>query len=178
MLAFLLGGARSGKSLLAQRGAARAAGGAMVTVVVTGEAGDDEMADRILRHRADRPAGWPTVAAPRHLLAALTALPDDTTVLIDCVSFWVANRVMDGDGEPAVLAEAEGVAAWAGSRAGWTLVVSNEVGAGVVPDNELARTFRDVLGRVNAALSLRATRAWFVAAGRVVPLLDPPTELA
>ena len=66
----------------------------------------------------------------------------------------------------------------AGSRAGWTLVVSNEVGAGVVPDNELARTFRDVLGRVNAAMSLRATRAWFVAAGRVVPLLDPPTELA
>ncbi len=112
MLAFLLGGARSGKSLLAQRLAARAAGGAMVTVVVTGEAGDDEMADRILRHRADRPAGWPTVAAPRHLLAALTALPDDTTVLIDCVSFWVANRVMYGDGEPAVLAEAEGVAAW------------------------------------------------------------------
>lgn len=178
MLAVLIGGARSGKSSLGQRLAARAAGDAPVHVVVTAEALDDEMVDRIGRHRADRPAAWPTVEAPRRLHDACAALPDGATVLVDCLSFWAANRVMDGDAETDVVAEAEAVAAWAERRTAWTVVVTNEVGAGVVPDNELARRFRDVLGRANAAVAARADRAWLVVAGRAVALDAAPEVLA
>lgn len=178
MLAFLVGGARSGKSGLAQRLAADAAGDAPVHVVVTAEALDDEMVERIGRHRADRDAGWPTVEAPRMLAAACTALPADTTVLVDCLSFWVANRVMDAVSEADVVDEAVAVTEWAVARPGWTVVVSNEVGAGVVPDNALARVFRDVLGRVNATVAGRADWAWLVVAGRVVPLAPAPSGLS
>ena len=177
MLAFVLGGARSGKSALGQRLAAGAAAGAPVTVVVTAEAGDDEMVERIARHRADRDPTWPTVLAPRELAAACLALPPDGVVLVDCLSFWTANRVMDGDDEAALVAEAAALTAWAKARPGWVVAVSNEVGGGVVPDNELARRFRDVLGRVNATVAAGADRAWLVAAGRVVPLDQAPVAL-
>ena len=175
MLAFLLGGARSGKSALAQR--LVAATGAPTTVVVTAEPGDDEMMARIARHRVERDPSWCTVEAPRALLAACDAIDDESVVLIDCVSFWVANRVMDGDGEDAVADEARRLAAWAAARRAWVVAVSNEVGAGVVPDNELARRFRDALGRANAALCAHATHAWYVAASRVVTLEPPPEAL-
>lgn len=179
MLAVLAGGARSGKSSLGQRLAASAvAPGASVVVVVTAEAGDDEMVTRIERHRTDRPAGWATVEAPRALLDALVAVPDDAVVLVDCASFWVANRVMDGADEATLVAEATAVAHWAAARTGWVVVVTNEVGLGVVPEHELGRVFRDVAGRVNAALVAHADRAWFVVAGRVLPLVDAPTVLA
>lgn len=177
MLAFLLGGARSGKSALGQRLASAAAAGAPVTVVVTAEPGDAEMAERIGRHRADRDASWPTVEAPRALLDACAALPADVVVLVDCLSFWAANRVMDGDAEAAVVAEAAAFAAWAEAHPRWVVAVSNEVGGGVVPDNELARRFRDVLGRVNTTVAAGAARAWLVAAGRVTALAPPPEDL-
>ena len=178
MLAFLLGGARSGKSALAQRLVASCAPApAAVTVVVTAEAGDDEMTTRIARHRADRDPTWRVIEAPRALLAACDALDDDIVVLVDCVSFWVANRAMDGDGEDSIADEACRLAAWAAARRAWVVIVSNEVGAGVVPDNELARRFRDALGRANAALAARAARSWYVAAGRVVELESPPEAL-
>ena len=181
MLAFLLGGARSGKSGLGQRLAAAAAESAgergAVTVIVTAEAGDDEMAERIARHRADRPAGWSTVEAPRALASACSALPPDSVVLVDCLSFWAANLVMDGGGEAAVVAEAAAFSAWATERPGWVVAVSNEVGAGVVPDNALARAFRDVLGRVNATVAAAADRAWLVVAGRAVAMAPPPESL-
>jgi adenosylcobinamide kinase/adenosylcobinamide-phosphate guanylyltransferase len=179
MLAFLLGGARSGKSTIAL-GLARSAApaGSPVTVVVTAEAGDDEMARRIARHRAERDAGWPTVDAPHELPAACAALDDDGVVVVDCVSFWVANRVMAGADEDDIRADAARLAAWAATRRGWTVVVSNEVGAGVVPDNELARRFRDALGRANASLAARAARSWYVAAGRTLPLRPAPETLA
>lgn len=178
MLAFLLGGARSGKSSLGQRLATSAADGAPVHVVVTAEALDHEMVDRIERHRADRDPSWPTVEAPRALAAACRSLPDDAVVLVDCLSFWAANRLMDGDDEADIVGEAARLAAWAASRPGWVVVVSNDVGGGVVPDNELARRFRDVLGRVNATVASGASRAWLVAAGRTMPLDAPPERLA
>ena len=181
MLAFLLGGARSGKSGLGQRLAASAAAaagaGTRVTVIVTAEAGDDEMAERIARHRADRPTAWRTVAAPRALVPACEALAPDDVVLVDCLSFWAANLVMDGCDEAAVVAGAAAFSAWATARPGWVVAVSNEVGAGVVPDNALARAFRDVLGRVNATVAAAADRAWLVAAGRTVALAPPPEAL-
>jgi adenosylcobinamide kinase / adenosylcobinamide-phosphate guanylyltransferase len=154
--------------------ATKLADGAAVDVVVTAEAGDDEMRDRIARHRLERPGHWNTIEAPRALADALDAIDraSPRVLLVDCLSFWVANRVMDGDDPMAVEAEAERSAKWAASHAADVVVVSNEVGSGIVPDNELARTFRDTLGRVNAIWSARADRAFLVVAGRPLALGD------
>jgi adenosylcobinamide kinase / adenosylcobinamide-phosphate guanylyltransferase len=156
-LVVYLGGARSGKSRLAVE-RARDAGGPVV-FVATGEAGDDEMAERIAQHRAERPAGWTTVEEPRELGRALTDAPEDATVVVDCLSLWVANG---GGGEDALQA--------AIARDALTIAVTNEVGMGIVPDNALARAYRDDLGRVNAAWAEAADEAYFVVAGKTLRL--------
>ena len=171
-LTFLLGGARSGKSSLATRMAAATAG--PVVFIATAEAKDDEMTARIDTHREDRPEEWRTVEAPRDLLAAMEGVEPEVTLIVDCISFWVANLVMDGVPAERIEQEARGAAACAAARPGPTIAVSNEVGLGVVPPNELGRDFRDVLGRVNAAWAARAAAPYFVVAGRVIPLEEPP----
>ena len=159
-LVFLLGGARSGKSSLAVRLAAET--GAPVVFVATGEARDAEMAERIAHHRAERPAGWETVEEPLELHAAIESAPPDACVVVDCLSLWVANVLEQGaDPEPRVPL-----------RRGPTIVVSNEVGLGVVPATPLGRTYRDVLGRVNAAWAAAANEAYFVVAGKALRLVD------
>ena len=130
-LTLLLGGARSGKSALAARLAGRWDG--PVTVVVTGEARDGEMADRIRRHRAGRPGHWRTVEAPHEPEAALAAAPADTFVVLDCLTLWVANLTEQGLDDGRVEAMARSAAATAAARAAPTVAVSNEVGAGIVP---------------------------------------------
>jgi adenosylcobinamide kinase/adenosylcobinamide-phosphate guanylyltransferase len=162
-LVLLVGGARSGKSRLAVD-LARAAGGP-VTFVATGEAGDDEMAARIARHREERPPEWTTVEEPRELGRALAAVPPGETAIVDCLSLWVAN--LDGADVERAGAEAARVAR---ERAGLTVAVTNEVGLGIVPDNALARRYRDDLGRVNAGWAAAADEAWFVVAGRKLRL--------
>jgi adenosylcobinamide kinase / adenosylcobinamide-phosphate guanylyltransferase len=162
-LVVLLGGARSGKSALAVRLAAAA--DAPVTVIATGEAGDAEMADRIEAHRRERPAHWTTVEEPVALRSELARVPAGETVLVDCLSLWVANLLERGE-------EPDDVASSAAARAGLTIAVTNEVGLGIVPVNELARTYRDVLGRVNAAWVAAADRALFVVAGRALELTE------
>jgi len=167
-LTLLLGGARSGKSTLALHRASRS--GAPVVFVATGEAGDDEMAARIARHRAERPAQWTTVEEPVGLAGALTACPAEACVIVDCLSLWVANamgRDVD-DGEIERLA-GEAAALAAGRRAA-TIAVSNEVGMGVVPYHPLGRRYRDALGRVNALWAAAANEALLVVAGRVLRL--------
>jgi adenosylcobinamide kinase/adenosylcobinamide-phosphate guanylyltransferase len=167
-LVLLLGGARSGKSALAlERG--RAWGGP-VTLIATGEAGDEEMAERIRRHRAERPAEWSTIEEPLDLAGALARVDDDSAALIDCLSLWVANLLGRGDGDDAVEEQAAAVAAQAAARGGLTVAVSNEVGLGVVPDTALGRRYRDVLGRVNANWAAAADEAQFVVAGRPLRL--------
>jgi adenosylcobinamide kinase/adenosylcobinamide-phosphate guanylyltransferase len=156
-LVLYLGGARSGKSRLAVERAK--ASGAPVVFVATGEAGDDEMHDRIERHKAERPAAWTTIEEPIDLAGALTRAPVGATVVVDCLSLWVANG---GRGDEALQA--------ARSRVGLTLAVTNEVGMGIVPDNALARAYRDDLGRVNAAWAAAADEAWLVVAGRTLLL--------
>jgi adenosylcobinamide kinase / adenosylcobinamide-phosphate guanylyltransferase len=156
-LVVYVGGARSGKSQLAVE-RARASGRPGV-VVATGEAGDDEMADRIARHRAERPSDWTTVEEPLELARVLRAAPADATVVVDCLSLWVANG---GGSDDAIDA--------ARARGALTIVVSNEVGLGIVPDNALARAYRDDLGRVNAAWASAADEAYFVVAGRTLRL--------
>jgi adenosylcobinamide kinase / adenosylcobinamide-phosphate guanylyltransferase len=156
-LVVYVGGARSGKSRLAVERAAAA--GAPVVFVATGEAGDEEMAERIVRHRAERPVDWQTVEEPVELARALREAPVDATVLVDCLSLWVANG---GGGEGAVETAA--------ARTALTIAVTNEVGLGIVPANALAREYRDELGRVNAAWVAAADEAYFVVAGKTLRL--------
>jgi adenosylcobinamide kinase/adenosylcobinamide-phosphate guanylyltransferase len=168
-LTVLIGGARSGKSLLAVRLAAR--GDGPVVFIATGEPFDDEMADRIARHRAERPEGWETVEEPIRLAEALTAAPEGACVIVDCLSLWVANLI---EQQPAGAIEASAAAAarLAAHRAGPTIAVTNEVGLGVVPATPLGRAYRDVLGRVNATWVDAANHAYFVIAGRALALED------
>ena len=170
-LVLYLGGARSGKSALAVERAREA--GRPVTFLATGEAGDEEMAGRIARHRAERPAGWTTVEEPRELARALGGVGAGETALVDCLSLWVAN-LGDRDVE-ALGAEA---AALAAARDGLTVAVTNEVGMGIVPVNELARSYRDRLGRVNAIWAAAAEEAWLVVAGRRLRLESSAAEEA
>lgn len=168
-LVLLLGGARSGKSDLAVRLAA--AQPRPVTLIATAEAGDAEMAARIARHQAMRPAGWRTVEAPTELEAAIAAASTDHCVIVDDLTLWVANSFDAGDLE----ARAAAAVAAAAGRTEPTLVVSNEVGMGIVPDNALARSYRDALGRVNAMWAAAADRSYFLVAGRLLAL--EPAEL-
>jgi adenosylcobinamide kinase/adenosylcobinamide-phosphate guanylyltransferase len=163
-LVVLLGGARSGKSALAVDLARRS--GAAVTVIATAEALDAEMAERIAAHRAERPAGWRTVEEPLELRAAIEDVPPADTLVLDCLSLWVAN-VLERD---SVEREAAAAARVAAARPGLTVAVSNEVGLGVVPATPLGRAYRDVLGRVNAAWVAVADDAALVVAGRALRL--------
>jgi adenosylcobinamide kinase/adenosylcobinamide-phosphate guanylyltransferase len=159
-----LGGARSGKSRLALERAAAAPG--PVVFVATGEPGDAEMAERIERHRADRPAPWQTVEEPVEVERALRAAAPDATIVLDCLSLWVANML---DTHP-VEERGAAAAAAAASRPGLTIAVSNEVGLGLVPMHPVGRRYRDALGRVNALWADAADEAYFVVAGRALRL--------
>jgi adenosyl cobinamide kinase/adenosyl cobinamide phosphate guanylyltransferase len=166
-LELLLGGARSGKSALAVRRAE--AFGGPVAFIATAEPGDGEMAERIARHRAERPPGWTTIEAPANLAEALAAVPAGACAIVDCLSLWVANLLEHAE-EEAIADAATQAARRAAERPAPTIAVSNEVGMGIVPANELARRYRDALGRVNAIWAAQATRAALVVAGRRLPL--------
>ena len=165
---FLIGGARSGKSSLAVRLASEFEG--PVVVLVTAEPRDEEMAERIRAHRAARPAGWETVEAPLELLPAIRAVGEPSFVILDCLTLWVSNALEAGDPEDEIDREARAIASTLAERAAPAIVVSNEVGLGIVPANELARTYRDVLGRVNGSFAAAASRSFLVVAGRGLPL--------
>jgi adenosylcobinamide kinase/adenosylcobinamide-phosphate guanylyltransferase len=167
-LLVLLGGARSGKSRLAVEMGTKWDG--RVVVIVTAEARDDEMAERIKRHRADRPGEWDTVEEPLDLETALGSVPEDALALVDCLTLWVSNLVEKGLEDQEIEELARRSAAAAAARSADTIVVSNEVGSGIVPANALARRFQDLLGRVNSIWADASDRAALVVAGRVLPL--------
>lgn len=156
-----LGGARSGKSRIAQEQAERL-GGELV-YMATGQALDDEMADRIGRHRADRGPRWRTVECPIDLDGAVVAEGRAGRVLlVDCLTLWLSNLMFaDRDIEAA---SASLVAALAASPS-TIMLVSNEVGCGIVPENALARRFRDEAGRLNQRVAAAADSVFLVAAG-------------
>jgi adenosylcobinamide kinase / adenosylcobinamide-phosphate guanylyltransferase len=168
-LVLLVGGARSGKSRLAVALAAQT--GAPVTVLVTAESRDDEMRERIAAHRAERPPTWKTVEEPLELEQALAEVPSKDALIVDCLSFWVANVLERGDSAEAILEQGARAAALAAARAGTSIVVSNEVGMGVVPASSLGRAYRDVLGSTNRVWAEAADRAALVVAGHVLPLV-------
>ncbi|HEY0623609.1 bifunctional adenosylcobinamide kinase/adenosylcobinamide-phosphate guanylyltransferase [Sphingomonas sp.] len=157
----VLGGARSGKSRYAQT-RAEALDGELV-FVATGQALDAEMADRIARHRADRGPRWITVEAPIELAAAVRSESrEDRVLLIDCLTLWTTNLLL---AERDIPAAAEALIAAIADAAGPLILVANEVGLGIVPDNPLARRFRDEAGRVNQQVAAAVDGVVFVAAG-------------
>ena len=167
-LTFLVGGARSGKSTLALGLAGES--GRTVVFVATSEPRDEEMAARIERHRRERHSAWSTVEAPLDLSRALAAAPEEACVILDCLTLWTSNALEAGWSDEAVAQAAEEVARLAASSAAPTVVVSNEVGLGIVPDTPLGRRYRDVLGSVNAIFAAAAERACLVVAGRALEL--------
>lgn len=167
-LVFLTGGARSGKSSLAVTLASSQP--APVVFVATGTASDPEMAARIERHRRERPSSWLTIEEPLELRAAIDQAGDSDCLVIDCLTLWTANALARyGDGG-AVEACSEAAAAAASARGGLTIAVSNEVGSGIVPVNELARTYRDLLGAVNTTWARAAAAGYLVVAGQALRL--------
>jgi adenosyl cobinamide kinase/adenosyl cobinamide phosphate guanylyltransferase len=167
----LVGGARAGKSALAVELAARS--NAPVAYIATAEARDEEMAARIERHRAERPLAWRTIEEPIALRTVIEELGDGDAVVVDCLTLWVSNVLERGADREAILAEATAAADAAAARQEPVVVVTNEVGLGLVPSNELGRTFRDVLGEVNCVFVARAVEASFVIAGKRIRLEDP-----
>lgn len=177
MLVFVTGGARSGKSAAAVE-AARTSG-RPVSFVATATAGDDEMAERIARHQAERPADWTTIDAPVDLGSAVAGTDPAACVIVDCLSLWISNLLMaDDELTVASLDRAvDDLVMACRARSGPTIVVSNEVGSGVVPDNRLARAYRDLLGRANQRISRAADTAYLTVAGRLLPLHEPSEAL-
>jgi len=168
-LTLLVGGARSGKSKI---------GAAMVEtwngragVIATAEALDEEMAERIERHRSSRSDDWLVVEEPIDLERALTEFDAGTAVLIDCLTLWVSNLMGMGVEHAEIERRAAAAAAAAAARPALTVVVSNEVGSGIVPMNEMARRYRDLLGTVNAIWADMAGRVLLTVAGGVIPVL-------
>jgi adenosylcobinamide kinase/adenosylcobinamide-phosphate guanylyltransferase len=156
----ILGGARSGKSRYAERLVENAA--SRGTYCATAEAGDAEMAARIAAHRARRGPFWRTVEAPRALASAIAAAGPEGPVLVDCLTLWLSNLLIAGrqpDAEAGVLCRALHEAV------GPVVLVSNEVGMGLVPETLLGRHFRDAAGRLNQEIAALADHVVFIAAG-------------
>jgi adenosyl cobinamide kinase/adenosyl cobinamide phosphate guanylyltransferase len=168
-LIFLLGGARSGKSSLAVSMALRH--GDRVRFIATARADDEEMARRIESHRRQRPETWAVVEAPIDLEEAISASSETETVLIDCVTLWISNLMVERD-DPTILERIEAVADAVGERVAPTIVVSNEVGSGLVPMDPVGRRFRDLQGTANQRFAAAADNAYLVVAGRALRLED------
>ena len=190
-LTLILGGARSGKSTFAEM-RAKELGGDSVLYVATSETKDEEMVERVEKHRADRPSAWGTVEASRNVAQALRQAQDAAlrvagsgrkVILLDCMTFLVANHLMDAAApeddpfddpsadpfdaaiEADVVAEVEALVAYVQETDVELLVVSNEVGLGVVPPYELGRAYRDILGRANQILARHADEVQLLVAG-------------
>jgi adenosylcobinamide kinase/adenosylcobinamide-phosphate guanylyltransferase len=167
----VLGGARSGKSDFAQQLAVELAGD-RVLFVATAQAGDAEMQRRIEKHRRARPAGWRTLEVQREVGPAIQVQAGDAdVVLLDCLTLLVTNLLMDAEDplapevEDRVVAEIDGLMTVAEQLAGHLIVISNEVGMGLVPAYPLGRTYRDLLGQANQMLARQADEVYFLVAG-------------
>jgi adenosylcobinamide kinase/adenosylcobinamide-phosphate guanylyltransferase len=173
----VLGGARSGKSRYAQTLAEQS--GLAPTLVATATAGDEEMAARIARHRAERDSRWATLEEPRDLasLLAREARPDRVLV-VDCLTLWLANATF---GDADIEAETRALCAAVAGAGGPVVLVSNEIGLGLVPETPLGRRFRDDQGRLNQALATVCDTVVLIVAGQPVqvkPAALPPVVLA
>lgn len=171
-LVLVLGGARSGKSTTAER---LAKDGDRVLFIATAEALDEGMRRRIAAHRRHRPEHWDTLEEPIHLSGAVRPLTEryDTFVL-DCLTLWVSNLLLEDeeapDAESVILERVTELLDLIGATGGRWILVSNEVGQGIVPASPLGREYRDVLGRVNQLVASRSDKAYLMVAGLALEL--------
>jgi adenosylcobinamide kinase/adenosylcobinamide-phosphate guanylyltransferase len=172
---FILGGARSGKSRHAV--AAQPAGGC-IAFVATAQAGDADMAARIRRHRAERPAHWTTIEEPLDVPACLAALRGVDAVIVDCVTVWIGNRVLRGDPDEAILASVDELATLVQQSAFDITLVSNEVGEGVHPETAIGLRFRDLLGIANQRLAAACDTVVLMVAGLPLTLKRTSTDVS
>jgi len=175
----VLGGARSGKTRhalqLAESLAAKRS--ASVLYVATAQAGDAEMAERIARHRAERPATWQTLEAPDHLADSLLHISSNTVLVIDCLTLWLSNALLhDFDAQsprgalPTWIGERDRMLLFVRRFSGALIMVSNEVGAGIVPLSALARRFQDEQGWLNQSIAALSEHVTWVVAGIALPI--------
>ena len=170
-LILILGGARSGKSTAAER-LAQELGGDRVLYVATAEARDDEMRERIAAHQLHRPAGWQTVEAPLHVADRLSGIELPAVVLVDCVTLLASNLLLtlpedcvQAEANRVLLAEIEALLNLIQANTAAWIMVSNEVGMGLVPPYRLGRLYRDALGAANQQLARRADEVLLMVAG-------------
>lgn len=175
MVELILGGARSGKSMLAEQ---RAQGSQLaVTYIATAQALDEEMARRIAHHQARRPESWTLIEEPLHLARTLTQhAARDRCLLVDCLTLWLSNVLFAAESPPAGNTLAQETTALLDvlpNLPGRVILVSNEVGLGIIPLGEITRQFVDEAGRLNQRVAAIADRVTFVAAGLPLELKSP-----
>jgi adenosylcobinamide kinase/adenosylcobinamide-phosphate guanylyltransferase len=159
-MTLVLGGARSGKSSFAER-LVQACTPPWI-YIATAQAFDDEMRERVATHRERRPPGWTTLEAPLALGDAIRSTPQGAPVLVDCLTLWLTNLILsDHNPEPAIA----DLLTTLDAPPGPLVLVANEVGLGIVPDNALARRFRDLAGRLHQHVAAKADRVVFMVAG-------------
>lgn len=174
-LTLLVGGSASGKSALAVRLGERWKG--HVSFIATAQPLDDEMQEKIGRHRSIRSKEWDTIEEPLELESAISSVPTDAFVIVDCLTLWLSNLIGNGLANEEIDNWSQKAASTSSAREAPTVVVTNEVGSGIVPANALARRYRDLLGRMNSSWATVADRSLFLVAGRAVALERPETLL-
>lgn len=175
MLSVVFGGARSGKSALAVDTGMRFDG--PVTFIATSPrlVGDADLNSRIAAHENERPPHWVTIEAELALADAIEQA--DGLVIVDCLTVWVGNLMHHGADPAAVRTASDEALAAVRTHPGHVIAVSNEVGLGIIPDNQLARRYRDQLGRTNQAWANAADQSFLMVAGQALPLRPPPDLL-
>lgn len=177
MITLVLGGARSGKSTFAEK-IAYQRGRDMVSYLATAEAGDQEMSERIKKHQEARPKSWQTVEEAYKLQDVFLSFPAGLVVLLDCLTIYISNILLKGNDNPScheeeiIVEELEGVINITREKNIDLIIVSNEVGSGVVPVSKLARRFRDMAGRVNQLIASRADEVYLCVAGLPVEIKE------
>ncbi len=171
-LVVILGGTRSGKSRFGRDRATALAAGGPVAYVATALPGDPELDARIALHRRDRPAGWTTLEPGRDVVAAIDGIPGGTTILIDGLTLWASLLLDEASPDPIAVVDGpiDDLRTVLAAHDGPAVVVSDEIGLGVVPMDPLGRAFVDLMGIAHQRLVADADEAWFMIAGRPLRL--------
>ncbi|PIQ89874.1 MAG: bifunctional adenosylcobinamide kinase/adenosylcobinamide-phosphate guanylyltransferase [Candidatus Omnitrophica bacterium CG11_big_fil_rev_8_21_14_0_20_42_13] len=168
-ITFILGGARSGKSTYALAEAKKR--GSKTAFIATGEAGDDEMEERIATHKNQRPPHWQTFEEPKDIAALINRIGNDfDCLIIDCLTLLVSNLLLAKKNAAEIEEQINAVLLSLSVIKAEVLIVSNEVGLGIVPDNKLARNFRDIAGKANMIAAEKSDEVFFMSAGLAVKI--------
>ncbi len=171
-IVFIGGGTRSGKSAFALALARRL--GRRRLFLATAQASDDEMCERIARHRRERGDDFQTIEEPLAVAQAIERHADREVVLLDCLTLWLSNLLLQGNDTQAILQRVEELTAVLARRSLHAVVVSNEVGLGIVPETPLGRTFRDVAGLAHQRISAAADEVYFAVLGTMLRIKPSP----